>query len=161
MPHPPGRIITMMLGCTLAAAGTGILGVAAADAEQPAALTARTISLSENGHLHLTSKHGFTLNEEGRATGTITGTIYIHLHLISNSHVTAEVNIYPTGGSLSGNGSATYHVNGGYASFTGNLTINHATGNYTHTHAPNLRFTGTIQRRNDTVTVQLNGTLTT
>ena len=43
----------------------------------------------------LTSKHGFTLNERGSASGTVTGTIYVHLTIVSTDRVTAEVNIYP------------------------------------------------------------------
>jgi len=41
------------------------------DAFTPA-LAARTISLNETGHLRLTSKHNFTLNEQGSTLGTIT-----------------------------------------------------------------------------------------
>jgi hypothetical protein len=37
-------------------------------ASHPSARTARTISLNETGHLHLTSKHNFTLNEQGSAS---------------------------------------------------------------------------------------------
>ena len=58
------------------------------------ALAARTFSLNETGHLHLTSKHEFTLNEQGSASGTVPGTIYVHLTLVSTSQVSAEVNIY-------------------------------------------------------------------
>jgi hypothetical protein len=107
----------------------------------------------------LTSKQGFTLNEQGSASGTITGAIYIHLHLTSTSKVTAEVSIYPSGGSLSGNGSATYRVEGAYAVFTGTLAITRGSGKYSHARASALRFTGTIQRRNDAVTVRVSGPL--
>jgi hypothetical protein len=148
---------TMLLASALTA--TGGLWVGTVGAAGPTGRAARSISLSESGHLHLTSKHGFTLNEEGSATGTIRGTIYIHLHIVANSRVTAEVNIYPHGGSLSGQGSASYHVNGGYAYFSGSLSIARGTGNYGHAHASELRFTGTIQRRNDAVTVMLSGRL--
>jgi hypothetical protein len=152
-----GRITATMLAYTLA--GAGIPGATAADASGPAARSARTISLNENGRLHLTSKHGFTLNEQGTAAGTIKGTIYIHLHLIANNTVTAEVNIYPHNGSLSGNSTASYHVNGSNASFAGKLAITRGTGSYARAHASSLRFTGTIQRRTDAVAVELNGSL--
>jgi hypothetical protein len=120
---------------------------------------ARTVSLRESGHLHLTSKHGFTLNEEGSASGTIRGTIFIHLHISSNSGVTAEVNIYPSGGSLTGRGSASYRVNGSYASFSGSLSIARGTGTYGRARASGLQFSGKIRRRNDAVSVQLSGSL--
>jgi hypothetical protein len=148
--------------CALVAAasvGAGDYGVGRADAATPAAGAARTLTLSESGRLHLTSKQGFTLNEQGSASGTITGTIYIHLHLTSTSKVTAEVSIYPSGGSLSGNGSATYRVEGAYAVFTGTLAITRGSGKYSRARASALRFTGTIQRRNDAVTVRVSGPL--
>ena len=133
---------------------------AAATTKHNRATTARTISLNETGRLHLTSKKGFTLNERGSASGTISGSIYIHLHLISQTRVTAEVNIYPSrGGSLSGSGSAGYRVEGGRASFSGTLSITRGTGKYARARASGLRFTGTIQRRDDSVAVSLSGRL--
>jgi hypothetical protein len=133
---------------------------AAATDAKPGARSARTISLSETARLHLTSKHTITLNEEGEASGTIRGTIYIHLRLANNQGgVSAEVNIYPHGGSLSGYGSATYRVEGAEAVFSGRLAITRGTGSYEHASASGLRFTGSIQRRSDAVAVQLSGPL--
>ena len=126
-----------------------------ATAVVPLALASRTVSLNETGHLHLTSHHGFTLNEQGSASGTISGTIYIHLHVVSTNHVTAEVNIYPTGGSLTGYASASYHPSGGVASFTGTMSIARGTGHYGNAHGSGLSFTGTIQRSNDAVMVRV------
>ena len=131
----------------------------AAGAHSPSASASRSVSLNESGRLHLTSKQGFTLNEQGSASGTITGTIYIHLHLTSTSKVTAEVSIYPSGGSLSGNGSAAYHVEGSVAAFSGTLSITRGSGKYAHARASTLRFTGTIQRRGDAVSVHVSGPL--
>jgi hypothetical protein len=138
----------------------GLLGAATASAASPVARSARTISLSETARLHLTSKHTFTLNEAGAASGTIHGSIYIHLHLANNhGGVSAEVNIYPVGGSLSGYGSASYTVEGAEAVFSGKLAITRGTGSYAHASASGLRFTGSIQRRTDAVAVQLSGPL--
>jgi hypothetical protein len=144
--------------------GVGVPGAGTADAKgviqrRAVAKLARTVSLSESGRLRLTSKKGFTLNERGSASGTITGSIYIHLHLVSNTKVTAEVNIYPREGSLTGSGSASYHVVGGYAAFSGTLSITRGSGKYARARASGLRFTGTIQRRDDSVSVHLSGPL--
>jgi hypothetical protein len=145
-------LCTVACFCLYAAAATG--------AAAPLARSARTISLSETGQLHLTSKHVFTLNEQGSATGTIKGTIYIHLHLPEAANrVTAEVNIYPHGGSLSGHGSASYEVEGADAVFSGQLAITSGSGSYAHASASDLRFTGSIERRNDAVSVRLSGQL--
>lgn len=125
----------------------------------PPSRIARTESIHETGRLHLTSKHGFTLNEQGGASGTIPGLIYIHLHIVATNRVTAEVNIYPSGGSLSGTGSASYRVSGANASFTGQLSVTRGTGRYAGARGHGLRFTGTIARRSDAVDVTLEGSL--
>jgi hypothetical protein len=119
--------------------------------------TARTMSLNEAGRLHLTSHHSFTLNEVGTTSGTISGTIYIHLHVVSTNRVTAEISIYPRGGSLTGTASASYHPAGARATFSGTMAVTRGTGSYNHAHGSGLSFTGTIQRSNDAVTVHVNG----
>jgi len=141
-------IATMTLGA----------GVSPAAAHStPSALTARTFSLNETGSLHLTSKHGFTLNEQGSASGTISGTIYVHLSIVSTSRVTAEVSIYPSGGSITGEGSASYARGNQTAHFSGSMTIARGTGGYAHAHGSGLSFSGTIQRSNDAITVHVSG----
>jgi hypothetical protein len=136
-------------------------------AAQPAASArdatakAASVTLSDTAHLHLTSKHGFTLNEQGSASGTVAGTIYIHLHIVSTNHVTAEVNIYPKGGSLTGYASASYRPSGAVASFNGTMSIARGTGRYSHARGSGLSFTGTVQRTNDAVGVHVSGRIST
>lgn len=127
------------------------------DVRASTARAARTLSLSDSGHLHLTSKHKFTLNEQGYASGTIFGAIYIHLNIVSVNHVTAEVNIYPSGGSLTGYANASYHPSGAVATFNGTMYIARGTGRYAHARGSGLSFTGTVQRSNDAVSVHVNG----
>lgn len=121
------------------------------------AVTARTFAMNESGNLRLTSRHGFTLNEQGRASGTITGTIYVHLKIVSSKHVTAEVNIYPHGGSISGYGSAGYRREGATGYFSGSLSIDRGTGSYTHARGSGLSFSGTIRRSDYAITVRVRG----
>jgi hypothetical protein len=119
---------------------------------------ARTISLNETGRLHLTSKHNFTLNEQGSASGTVAGTIYVHLTAVSTSRVTAEVNIYANGASISGNGNASYHRASTTASFSGSMSIDRGSGSYAHVHGSGLSFSGTIAESNrDAITVHVSG----
>jgi hypothetical protein len=152
------RLLYIVVCASPLAAGGLMVGTVAAGATT--ARAARTLTLSETGHLRLTSKHAFTLNEQGSASGTITGTIYIHLHIANNQgDVTAEVNIYPHGGSLSGYGSASYEVEGADATFTGKLAITRGTGSFAGAHASSLQFSGDIARRTDAVAVKLSGQL--
>jgi hypothetical protein len=150
----------MLVGVVLSGilAGVSAVGVKLAHATTPpTASVARTFSLSETGHLRLTSHHGFTLNEKGSASGTIKGTIYIHLNVVSTNRVTAEVNIYPSGGSLTGSANASYRPMGGVATFSGTMNITRGTGSFSHARGSGLSFTGTIQRINDAVTVHVSG----
>jgi hypothetical protein len=143
------------LGALLA---LGPLAPAVSRAASPSARAARTFSLNEAGSLHLTSKHGFTLNEQGTATGSVRGPIYVHLRIVSTTRVTAEVSLYPKGGSISGNATASYHREGTTAHFYGSLSIDRGTGSFNHARGSGLSFSGTIQRSNDAVTVRVSGT---
>jgi hypothetical protein len=141
-------------------AGSWLLALVLVVVLAPAA-GARSLSLNDTGHLHLTSHHSFTLNERGTASGTISGSIYIHLNIVSVNHVTAEVNIYPRGGSITGHASASYRSSGAYATFRGTMRIVRGTGRYAHASGSGLIFTGTIQRSNDAVTVHVSGRMNT
>ncbi len=150
----------------LCAAATVLLAVAwafgapalsASQARAAVASGARVLSLNENGSLHLTSKNGFTLNEQGLASGTVRGRIYVHLSIVSSSRVTAELNIYPSGGSITAHGSASYHKERSNARFSGSMSIERGTGSYAHARGSGLSFSGTIQRSNDAVTVHVAG----
>jgi len=153
----PGRLArAAAIGLLVGAIASGA-GVSVATGQRGVA--ARAITLHESGHLRLTSRHGFTLNERGSASGTITGTIYIHLNIVSTNRVTAEVNIYPSGGSLSGYAKASYHVAGPTAGFAGSMSIIRGSGGYGHARGSGLSFSGTIQRSNDAVTVHLSGAM--
>jgi len=156
------RSRALAVAATLASAA--LIGAAyggAASCSAASAHLAGTLSLSETGHLHLTSHHSFTLNEQGSASGTISGTIYIHLNIVSTNRVTAEVNIYPRGGSLTGYATASYRPSGAVATFAGTMTVARGSGRYAGAHGAGLSFTGTIQRTNDAVTVHVSGRIST
>jgi hypothetical protein len=125
------------------------------------ARAASTIVLNDSARLHLTSHHGFTLNEQGTASGTIAGTIYIHLNVVSTNRVTAEISIYPKGGSITGVASASYHPAGAVATFNGTMTVQRGTGRYGGARGSGLSFSGTVQRTNDAVTVRVSGRMST
>jgi hypothetical protein len=133
--------------------------VGADGAVGPSAHATRTISLNETGRLHLVSKHGFTLNEVGTASGTIKGAISVRLTITSSSRVSAEVTISPKGGSISGSGTASYRKSEADAGFSGSLSISKRSGSYAHAQGSGLKFSGTISRTNDAITVHVTGRL--
>jgi hypothetical protein len=152
---------SLAAGALALAALLGAVSLGATASRAATAHAARTFTLSDTGHLHKTSGRGITinqvLNEQGSASGTISGTIYIHLRVVSPNRVTAEVNIYPSGGSLTGSAGASFRSAGAVASFNGTMSILRGTGRYSHARGSGLSFTGTIQRINDAVIVHVNG----
>jgi len=157
----PSELRTLVAALSVALLVSAALVSASARASSPVAGQSRIISLHETGRLHLTNKRGFVLNEVGTASGPIRGRIYIHLKIVSTNRVTAEVNIYPSDGSLTGYATAAYRVAGPTASFTGTMSIVRGTGAYRRAHGSGLGFTGTIARSNDAVTVSVTGKLST
>jgi len=156
--HTLTRLLSAAASVSLAAAwASGMLAPNASQARAAVARGARVLSLNENGSLRLTSKKGFTLNEQGFASGTVKGRIYVRLTIVSSSRVTAELSIYPSGGSITAHGSASYHEESTNARFSGSMSIERGTGGYAHARGSGLSFSGTIQRSNDAVTVHVSG----
>jgi hypothetical protein len=156
--RPAPRLLATAATALLAMSGACVAMAPDVSQAHPILATgARVLNLNENGDLHLTSKHGFTLNEQGAASGTVTGTIYVHLTIVSSKKVTAELNIYPHGGSITAQGNASYHKESTQARFSGSMSIERGTGSYAHAHGSGLSFSGTIQRSNDAVTVHVAG----
>lgn len=125
----------------------------------PRAHLARTTSVNEQGQLHYVSKHGFTLYEQGTASGTIRGAISVVLKIVSTSKVTAEIKISPPGGSISAYGNASYHKGSTSASFAGSLSIKDGTGSYDHAQGSGLSFSGTIASSNKAIAVHVSGSV--
>jgi hypothetical protein len=161
----PGRVGAVRRRRGLAAIASAIavaaVTLAGPSARAATAHAAGTLSLSDTAHLHLTSHHSFTLNEQGSASGTVSGTIYIHLTVASTNRVTAEVDLYPSGGSITGYASAGYRPAGGVATFSGTMTVERGSGRYDHARGSGLSFSGTVQRANDAVTVYVSGRMST
>ncbi|HTC61161.1 MAG TPA: hypothetical protein VK691_13755 [Solirubrobacteraceae bacterium] len=144
----------LALGAVATAAAFGTAGAGAAG---PHATAARTLDLNDSASLHKQNSHGLEVKEAGTAKGTLGGPLYLQLVLHGTRSVTAQVQVYPKGGSISGDANASYHVAGATASFSGTMTITKGSGTYAKAKASALSFSGTIQRSNDAVTVHVSG----
>jgi hypothetical protein len=149
--------LAVLSGALAAIVGPGGSPPALAASSRGAALATRAISLNESARLHLTSRHGFTLNEQGSASGSVSGPMYVHLTIVSTTRVVAEVNFYPRGGSISGKATASYKRGSSTASFSGTLAIARGTGSYAHVHGSGLSFSGTIRRSDEAIAVEVHG----
>lgn len=121
---------------------------------------ARTISVSDTGRLHLANANSAseTLIEEGRATGSLPGSVRASL-TIGTSTVRVGFTIYLHGGTITGHGTAQFNAGKGeYASFGGSISVNHGSGHYAHANGAG-RVYGSINRNTDDATVQVIGQL--
>ncbi len=137
-------------------AGTATGGPARA----PAGRAAKVIAVNDTARMTLTnpSSASATLVEEGRATGSLPGTVRARLTVGTNT-VTAGFTIYLSGGTISGHSSAKLNPGRGeYASFSGALAVSHGSGHYAHASGSGGLY-GTINRNTDNATVQVVGNL--
>jgi hypothetical protein len=135
-----------------------VLGSSAATAASPSAKAATTLNLNDSANLVQNNKKGAELKESGTAKGTLGGKIYLQLKLNSQRTVTAKIQVYPSGGSLSASASATYRVvTSSNASFSGTLNITGGSGRYAKAKGSKLSFSGSVHRPSNSVSVHVVG----
>jgi hypothetical protein len=155
---PSRRALTAAAATALCLAPASL--AAAGSAGAPAARAAKVIAVNDAAHMTLTnpSSASATLVEEGRATGSLPGTVRARLTVGANT-VVAGFAIYLSGGTISGHSSAKLNAGRGeYASFSGALTVSHGSGHYAHASGSGELY-GTINRNTDNATVQVRGNL--
>jgi hypothetical protein len=108
-----------------AAALAALLALAAA----PTA-AARVLHASDQAHLRYISASGSTLYETGKASGTLPGSMHVHMRIAAT--FSGSFVIYAQGGTIDGHGNATPHGSGVYESFAGTLIVTGGTGRYSH-----------------------------
>jgi hypothetical protein len=143
--------ITLLAACLLAAAPTDGARASAV------ARTARTLSATDTAHLRYVSSAGSLLNDEGTATGSLPGSMRVHLNL--GATFTGSFTIYTSGGSIKGHGSAIPHGSGTYESFAGTLTVTGGTGRYARARGHGHLY-GTFNRGNYALVIKTTGSLT-
>lgn len=153
----PGRILRnaapLVLALALALACTG----SAPGLRAPGrAHAARALRASDTAHLRYVSASGSLLYEIGHASGTLPGSMRVHMRIAST--FSGSFTIYAPGGSISGRGSARPHGSGVYESFAGTLLVTRGTGRYRHARG-RAGLYGTFNRRTYALLVQTTGTL--
>ena len=148
---------TLLASCALAA-----LPVAAAIANPTArggAHSARTLSVKDEGKLHLVKSSGSRLIDEGPAHGTIPGKVRIQFVYNGNPTVNAQITIYGHSGTIQAHGSGRLSSpTSSSPSFKGTLTITGGTSRYRHARGSG-HFYGVFYRRSYAITVQTEGRL--
>lgn len=143
-----------------AVAVAATVGAGAAGAAGPSAKAARSLSLSDSASLHESNHKGVELKEAGTAKGNLPGSIYIQLRIVGHS-VTASIQLYPSGGSVAGRASASYHiVSSSTATFSGSMSITGGSGRYAKAKGSRLSFSGSVHRPGNSVSVRVSGAMT-
>lgn len=123
----------------------------AANAQSRGMLTA-----TDTAHLHYVSASGSLLFEVGRATGTLPGSMEVHLRI--GATFSGRFTIHVHGGSIHGYGSALPKGSGVYESFAGHITVTGGTGRYRHARGTGKLY-GTFNRHTYALLMQTAGTL--
>jgi len=134
----------------------GALLLATLASAPAAAHAARTLKATDTAHLHYLSASGSLLREEGKATGTLPGSMRASVNV--GASISGNFTIYTRGGSIKGHGSATPHGSGVYESFAGSVTVTGGTGRYAHARGHTGLY-GTFNRNTYALTIQTTGTL--
>jgi hypothetical protein len=149
-----------MLLTTGFGAGAAVPAAAAASAVPARRATeSRTVELLENAHLHAVPRAGNTIHEEGEARGTFRCRITVDLRIISTNKVTATFTVTPTGGTVTGKGSARFVAQGAYGYLGGVLSITRGTGTFSRASGTNIGLSGKFNRETFSATVQVHGTI--
>jgi hypothetical protein len=126
----------------------------------PSARVAGTLAFNINSNLRLVGHPGHILNERGTFTGSQSGTIEVRFVSVTSTSGEATFTAYSSkGGSVSGRTATRGHVVGSTAYFTGTMTITGGTGRWSHASGRNLRFSGSVDRRDFHATTQMQGTI--
>jgi tetraprenyl-beta-curcumene synthase len=126
----------------------------AADGER--AHSARSMRASDVAHLRYVSASGSTLYETGRASGTLPGSMRVHMTI--GPTFSGSFTIYASGGRIAGHGSATPHGVGVYESFAGSVTLTGGSGRFRHA-SGSAKLYGTFNRNTYALLIQTEGTL--
>jgi hypothetical protein len=127
-------------------------GHAAARTEAHAA---RVLRATDTAKLHYVSAEGSELLEQGKATGTLPGSMRALVEI--GATISGSFTFYLQGGTLKGHGVATPHGAGVYESFAGTVTITGGTGRFIHAHGHTGLY-GTFDRNTYALTIQTTGT---
>jgi tetraprenyl-beta-curcumene synthase len=116
----------------------------------------RSLRASDEAHLRYVSASGSTLYETGRASGTLPGSMRVHMSI--GPTFSGSFTIYASGGTIAGHGTATPHGVGVYESFAGSLTLTGGSGRFRHASGA-AKLYGTFNRNTYALLIQTEGTL--
>ena len=120
---------------------------------------ARSLTVKDEGYVHLVHSSGSLLIDEGNAKGTLPGRLNVHFSYNGDPSVSAQITIYSHAGTIHAHATAKLSNPSSTApSFKGALAITSGSGRYSHAHGSGTLY-GVFYRRSYAITVQTDGTL--
>ncbi len=150
----PSRALLALLVCVALLPSSAAMAYGAM--RHASAHAARSLKASDTAHLRYVSAKGAALLEEGKASGTLPGSMKVHFDV--GATFSGTFTIYTHGGSITGHGSATPHGAGVDESFAGTLLVTGGAGRYAHARG-SAGLSGTFNRSSYALTVQTTGKL--
>jgi len=135
----------------------GLLGAGVFLPSTTNAGAARTVSLHEHASLHITKREGSDLEARGAATGTLAGSLDLHIVVDSADRMSASFVGSSHAGTLSGRGQSSYVVSGNVLSYTGTVSISRGTGSYAHASGVGIHIEGAMNRERGTISMTISG----
>ena len=123
------------------------------------AAQARTITVSSSGTLRFTKTRGTLIEAAGSISGTLAGSLSVHISFNSNSRMAATFSGSLHGGQLSGRASGEYYPSGSTTIYEGSATVSSGSGSYAHARAVGVHVSGSVSRSRRIVTIRLSGHL--
>lgn len=115
--------------------------------------------MSSSGTLKFTKTHGSLIEADGSISGTLAGSLSVHISFNSNSRMTATFSGSLHGGKLSGRAGGEYYPSGSTTIYEGSATVSSGSGSYAHARAVGVHVSGTVNRSRRIVTIRLSGHL--
>lgn len=120
------------------------------------ARSSRVLKATDTAHLHYISASGSLLYEVGKATGTLPGSMQVHLLVAAT--FSGSFTFHVRGGSINGHGRAIPKGSGVYESFVGSLIVTGGSGRFSHAHGT-AHLYGTFNRDTYALVMQTVGIL--
>jgi hypothetical protein len=132
-----------------------------AQASQASAVSAGTQSVNETIRASMVSHHGTTsINDKGSGSGTYAcRPLTVQISISGDTEASISFICTTRSGSMSGRGNTSFAASGQTATFNGNLSITHGTGEFAHASAAGLHIQGTLARHSYALSARVTGTI--
>ena len=150
--HPARRGRAALAAILVLVVGIGAAATAAASGPSAHA-SRRVLHVNDSASLHLTRKSGNVLNEAGRASGSLPGSVTATFNISHITRVTGTVTFHSGAGSITMTAVGYPSSTGTVVPFSGSIAVRSGTGRY-RAALGSGRFSGSVSRRTWSVRIR-------